>query len=69
MYSIKELKLKVANRVVWAALLLGWIPSGSVSLQVAPRTPKTAGNRAYIIVDTYENVCGIFPCLPPEMDH
>jgi len=70
MYSIKELKLKVAFKVVWAALLLGSIPSGSVRQQASStRTSKTAGNRAYIIVDTYENVCDIFPCLPQEMDH
>lgn len=40
MYSIKELKLKVAFKVVWAALLLGSIPSGSVSQQVAHGLPK-----------------------------
>lgn len=40
MYSIKELKLKVVHKVVWAALLLDSIPCAFVRPQVTPGLPK-----------------------------
>ena len=66
MYSIKELKLKVVHKVVWAALLFDSIPYAFVRPQVTPGLPNWLEIKPTLL-KIHLKLFAVF--FQPEVDH